>query len=86
MIIARFQQRQKGTLYTKGDPMKGFTDKQEAELVSSGHADWVADQPEELPDDSWTVKELKKFMDRNNILYTSDMLKDDLLDKIQDVW
>lgn len=86
MIKARFQQRQDGTLYKKGDEMEGFSDERQAQLVTSGHAEWAPDVPEELPDDSWTVKEIKAFMDKNKILYTSDMLKDDLLDKLQEVF
>ena len=84
MIIARFQQRQDGTLYKKGDEMKGFTDERTAELVQSGHADWKPDLPDSMPNDSWTVAELKNFMDQYSILYSSDMLKEDLLDKIQE--
>lgn len=86
MIIARFQQRQNGTLYKKGDKMEGFSDKRKAQLVASGHADWVAETPDEMPDNSWTVSDIKDFMDEWSILYTSDMLKQDLLDKIEETF
>ena len=85
MIVAKFQQKQNGTLYKKGDEMTGFTDKQKAQLVQSGHARWKPDVPDALPDNSWTVPEIKDFMDEYSILYTSDMLKADLLDKIEEV-
>jgi hypothetical protein len=83
MIIAKFQQKHQGTLYQKGDSMDELPEKYKAQLVQTGHAKWKADLPNELPDDSWTVSEIKDFMDEYSILYTSDMLKADLLDKIQ---
>ena len=82
MIKAKFQQRQDGTLYKKGDIMEGLPEERQAKLVANGHAEWSPDVPDELPDEGWTVPEIKEFMDENKILYTSDMLKDDLLDKV----
>ncbi len=86
MIKARFQHERKGTLYKKGDEMKGFTKEQEAELVYSGIADWQADEPDELPNEKWTVSKIKDWMDSWNVLYTDDMLKKDLLDKISELY
>jgi small subunit ribosomal protein S6e len=42
-----------------------------------------ADEEDEVPDDSWTVDEIKTWLDDNDVDYTSDDLKDDLLEKAQ---
>lgn len=62
MIKARFQQRQKGTLYKKGDVIIDHSEKQERELVSMGLAEYC--RPKQRVYKNYPVK------DENSSWYT----------------
>ncbi len=60
------------------------SDETPAETEQEADAPDTAEESTTVPDDSWTVPEIKEYLDEHDIDYTSNDLKADLLEKAQE--
>jgi large subunit ribosomal protein L22 len=58
------------------------TDEDTPEREDTADTEPTDEETDDVPDDSWTVPEIKEWLDDNDIKYTSNDLKADLLDKV----
>lgn len=79
IVRAKFNQHWRGNFYRAGDEMPA-TDKQGERLTQSKQAYYDVKEIEPFPDDSYTIEEIKAYLDANEIEYKSNLKKAELLE------
>ncbi len=79
IVRAKFNQHWRGDYYEKDAKMPA-NEKQAERLTSCGVAYYDVEEIEPIPDESYTVEEIKAYLDSEEIEYKSNAKKAELLE------